>query len=394
MIHTFRFVGIKGIFISLCLGLLSVTSLAQDASAIFKSMDKNGDGQISREEWLRPPKAFDLVDANQDGFISPEEMQARTQGHALKPQATGLSPIDLKELYFVDAHGQVDNRTDEKAILELMDRGGVYRSIVTAQQGRDWTDVAAMADKHPGRLIAAAYTKGGGYHGGGGAASEFLARLDKQAEQNSIRAIAELLVVHDGLGGRFYEVKVPLEDRLVQAGISLAEKKGWPVLLHIEFNSLKQQEQNDYMQQLRSLLNKYPKQSFVLMHMGLLEALQVKALLDELPNLHFLTSHTTPNHSGNGEKDKPKPKIALFAASGLRPQWRSLFTQYPTRFVFALDNVSSIWWQEKPYTSQMRHWWNAMGGLPSNVAHAIAHGNAERLWRLAPKADGGMKPAF
>jgi hypothetical protein len=35
----------------------------------------------------------------------------------------------------------------------------------------------------------------------------------------------------------------------------------------------------------------------------------------------------------------------------------------------------------------MKYWRKAMADLPDDVAHAIAHGNAERLWRIKPKQD-------
>jgi Ca2+-binding EF-hand superfamily protein len=37
-------------------------------------MDKNGDGKISREEFLGRPVAFDRLDTNKDGFITRDEL--------------------------------------------------------------------------------------------------------------------------------------------------------------------------------------------------------------------------------------------------------------------------------------------------------------------------------
>jgi hypothetical protein len=39
-------------------------------------MDRNGDGFVSRREFLGSREEFDQIDANKDGLISPEEAEA------------------------------------------------------------------------------------------------------------------------------------------------------------------------------------------------------------------------------------------------------------------------------------------------------------------------------
>lgn len=38
-----------------------------------QKQDSNGDGRVSRDEWTRPPIAFNRIDADQDGYITVEE---------------------------------------------------------------------------------------------------------------------------------------------------------------------------------------------------------------------------------------------------------------------------------------------------------------------------------
>ena len=46
---------------------------------MIKAWDKNGDGGVSKDEWVaagRPAERFDLIDANKDGKITAAEMEA------------------------------------------------------------------------------------------------------------------------------------------------------------------------------------------------------------------------------------------------------------------------------------------------------------------------------
>ena len=43
-------------------------------------MDTNGDKRISRDEWKGPADRFDQLDANRDGFLTPDEMRQRRGG--------------------------------------------------------------------------------------------------------------------------------------------------------------------------------------------------------------------------------------------------------------------------------------------------------------------------
>jgi acetyl esterase/lipase len=73
-----------GIAMGVCIH--GVPAIAQDSpgTVAFKRFDKNGDGQISREEAKGTAAAarFDVLDKNQDGFLTPEEVP---RGRAAAP---------------------------------------------------------------------------------------------------------------------------------------------------------------------------------------------------------------------------------------------------------------------------------------------------------------------
>lgn len=76
----------------------------------------------------------------------------------------------------------------------------------------------------------------------------------------------------------------------------------------------------------------------------------------------------------------------MFDGAILAPEWQKLVLQQMDRFIFALDNVWARHWEEF-YLDQMKYWRIVMTGLPTDVAHKWAHGNAERLWKISPKTD-------
>ena len=46
---------------------------------VFRALDRNGSGFVSRDEWPGSTMAFDAVDKNGDGRISLEELRSREE---------------------------------------------------------------------------------------------------------------------------------------------------------------------------------------------------------------------------------------------------------------------------------------------------------------------------
>ena len=282
-------------------------------------------------------------------------------------------------LYFVDAHSQMDTGVDEERVMSLMNHGGVYRTILSHHMRRDWRDVPRIARKQPGRIIPAVRIKGRGYHNRAGP-DKFYDRLNRQTASGDFGAMGEVHLWHDSDGGKYQEIKTNFDDALVQAAFKEAKSNHWPFVIHIEFASLSSGARMHFRRMLDAFLPKHPDHAFVLIHMAQLEAGPVRELLAKHSNLHFMMSHASPSYQGGG-----KPFINMFADGRFKPEWTKLIADYPDRFIFALDNVFGFFWVPGRYLVKMDLWWRAISALPDRHAHALAHGNAERLWRLPPK---------
>jgi predicted TIM-barrel fold metal-dependent hydrolase len=131
------------------------------------------------------------------------------------------------------------------------------------------------------------------------------------------------------------------------------------------------------MTKLKALLDRYPEHPFVLIHMGQLDHVAVYQLIEAYKNIYFITSHANPIvASASGQ-----PWTNMFNGDYLSTDWKQLMIKYPDRFILGFDNVYVEHWGQF-YLDQVALWRKALQDLPVEIANALAHGNAERLWCL------------
>lgn len=286
-------------------------------------------------------------------------------------------------LYFVDAHSQISAPNLELTIINRMNANYVCRTLLSGRRAGTPEVIARVADNWPARITAAARSKGSAYSTNQFTA--FLRFFQDQVSSGKFAAMGEALVYHDvknGLTPPAPEVEVRLTDPRIGTITSIARRQHWPVILHIEFASEGMVAGNPanrarHMRQLRDYLNTNSDIDVIVNQMGQLSAEEVLLLLNNHPNLYFTTAQTTPVRVFHSMQ----PWVNLFAGYTLKPQWALLFKSYPERILFALDNVTQRHWRDF-YHYEMRFWMSAMNSLPNDIAHKIAHQNAERLWRL------------
>jgi len=277
-------------------------------------------------------------------------------------------------LYFIDAHSQVDHNIDLTEIAGLMQLAGIRKTILAARRKRKSEEIAAFASAHPELVIASVRTKGREYKEN---SRRYYRMLHRQVDSGLYHAMAEVLLYHAMKGDLADEVVVYPDDERVQAALEGAKKNHWPLVLHIEFASLGIGQRQKFFNGLEKFLDHHSDYPVALIHMGQLSAPNVKKLIERHGNIYFLTSHSNTVAVNRSNQ----PWINMFEGPALKQEWENLVVAHPDRFIFAIDNVWPEHWRNG-YKEQVQIWREALGRIPASVAHAVAHGNAELLWRI------------
>jgi len=286
----------------------------------------------------------------------------------------------LQALPFIDAHSQFDDDVSRERVVKYLARAGVSQVVLSTRGKVTSGEMLAFGAAYPDCIVPAVRTKGRAYDEN---LPGYHKQLNEQLSQPAYKGMNEIILAHAPKGDRAREVYLDAATPQVQAAMQQAIAKGWPVVLHYEFRWLTQRYGSaarvKRMEELNTLLRRYPQHPFALIHMAQLDPLDADRLLSAHANVVFLTSHANPVKVS----ESTQPWTDMFVGDELSPEWKALMLRYPDRFVFAIDNVWPEDWSEK-YVHQVAFWRRALSGLPDEVAHAVAHKNAERLWRLPP----------
>ncbi|MFC1906596.1 amidohydrolase family protein [Chloroflexota bacterium] len=225
--------------------------------------------------------------------------------------------------------------------------------------------LVSLASKNPGRIIPAVRTKVRRNE-------DSYELLEKQVNIDGFGAMAEVLMYHVPIK----LIEVHLDDERVQTALKYALDKEWPFIVHIEF-AMPGCPYDEFMTELKTLLAQYPEHPFVLIHMGQLDNAAVQQLIEAYDNIYFITSASVPPPIAKVDH----PWTNMFDGRNLSADWKQLMIQHPDRFILGFDMVLADMWG-RLYLYTVAIWREAIKELPVEVAHAFAHGNAERLWHL------------
>jgi murein DD-endopeptidase MepM/ murein hydrolase activator NlpD len=284
------------------------------------------------------------------------------------------------EIPLIDAHSQLDRGVRTDLVISLMDEAGVSRTILSSLRSQSRTrDVVGLARAHPDRITASVGMKVKSVFEGAPEGFEYLRRV---AGRPIFGAMSEAMILHAQKGNRAPYIEVGIDAPQMREALTVAMKRNWPFVIHIEFAYARSTGQyGAQMQALERFLRAHPGHPMAMTHMGQLTASEVARLIAAHRNIHFLTSHA--NTVFIDERGGGQPWTDLFAGRAIAPDWKTLMSAHPHRFIFALDNVYDEDWGNS-YLRQVRLWKAGLADLPAEVAHAVGHRNAERLWHLPP----------
>ena len=94
----------------LSLGLPAVTDAGR-AEISLDNNDKNGDGRISAKEWKKKEKIFKGIDANEDGFLSLQELRDRFGETASEATTSNVKVVTSVKMDGLVDINTIDNET-------------------------------------------------------------------------------------------------------------------------------------------------------------------------------------------------------------------------------------------------------------------------------------------
>jgi predicted TIM-barrel fold metal-dependent hydrolase len=296
------------------------------------------------------------------------------------------------------------------AAVSRMDRAGIRQSIFLPQPSppgarNAWEnkELKFALEKHPGRIALI---------GGGGSLNpmiqstevdsvndnvrrEFRAIAERIAEQGVV-AYGEITAHHLSLramGPQHGYQNVPPDHPLLLLLADIASEKGIPIDLHIDLipDDMDVSERDNFNENVPShlagnlaaferLLSHNRKALIIWAHAGTdplgtrTVAIQ-RTLLRKHPNLHM---------SIRIGKGGPAP-VLIFNGNGvIKPPWFDLLQEFSDRFTIGSDYFHGpTWMSERGVTElSLSNYRALLKQLPNNVASAIGHENAERIYRL------------
>lgn len=419
------------VFLFLC---IVINTAFSQTKMPFDRMDRNNDGQLSRQEFRGKPRAFNRMDRNGDGFITRKEAAGtpllggerkvflKEKPNNLKKTANKQSVNLSDELIFVDTHNHIvgwkgkgaklryDYKDSLSNIMTSMDQAGVKISLImpmpqsleSEDRRLSLDDLLPIKEKYSDRfcliggggslnvMIQQAAKKG---HVSSGIEQEFDAKALELVKKGAV-GFGELTAEHFSMGeGHPYESVSPDHELFLRLA-DLSAKYDVPIDIHMEaiekeMNLPKRLKSPPNPKVLKPNINKFErllahnrKAKIIWAHLGWDNTGQrtvelTRKLLLKHPNLYCSIRIA----SGMQERAVDKPTFPLESNGKLKSDWLTLFKEFPDRFVIGSDEIVQRK-NQHPSAGSIRSTLDLLKQLPTDLQRKIGYENAYRLYKL------------
>lgn len=331
--------------------------------------------------------------------------------------ATILLPLQASAGDLVDTHMHFqlaptrDPAGSLQSALAIMDKHGIARSLLmpppitsaSAKTYYDIDDVAFVVREHPGRfaLLGGARLNimihGTPADAVDAAVKEKFRRLAEAVVAAGAVGFGEIAIHHvsiPAMGSQHAYESVPADHPLLLLLADIAAEHDLPIDLHFDLvpeemplpDALRPNAQNpavlaSNVDAFKRFLAHNPKAKIVWSHVGFEPLLnrhpkRVAALLEAYPNLYM---------SFRLNRQSPNPAAAIGPDGKPKQPWLEVIQRYPDRFMLGSDSFydrSGI--SRGSSEDGLANLRVLVDSLPEPARHAVAAGNARRLYRLAP----------
>jgi predicted TIM-barrel fold metal-dependent hydrolase len=270
-----------------------------------------------------------------------------------------VAPVAAAEPYtgpLIDAHSHLPGPQALDALIAAMDRHGIGRVALLGVGGVQKDDAAwieAAARRFPDRVIPFAPVPDP-------MAPDAAKKLDGVLASGRFKGAGE---AHVHQVSR--KIRRAIDAPPVLALLDVCARHGVPLVVHDELTPQTTAE-------LEKALAHNRQAVIVVAHAGSGEPRALAGLLARHPNLWLDVSGMTYVRT---------PALAT-ETGPLEPRWKALLTEHPDRILAGLDVWAPALFKPETLDRLMRWTRRVLGELPAEAAARIAHGNAERLFRL------------
>jgi hypothetical protein len=292
-------------------------------------------------------------------------------------KAKGVLPIiDIESSFNSD-------RLNIRQLAQSMDEAGVALIAFSSDaRGTNWSDAAAqVVGIDPWRFIPT--TNGGNTAAWMQAPKDFLVQTKKHVLSDKYPLMGEFEFRHYPSprqyrrGEMSRDVTIPIDGELGHELFAFADQTGVPFQIHYEI-------EDALLPPLEEMLRRYTGAEVIWCHLAQIRYASrstiygtgyVRKLIETHPNLYFDVAFGGPRsvYPGSGEHHA---RIWDRAKGGILREWSNLISQYPWRFLAAMDLGADRQDQLLEHAQRLRMFLNY---LPENAREIVAY---KAAWKL------------